>query len=57
MLHCRHDSVVPFDEGRRVALSIPDAKFISLESENHIPLPGEPAWAEFTDELETFLSD
>jgi DNA-binding winged helix-turn-helix (wHTH) protein/pimeloyl-ACP methyl ester carboxylesterase len=57
VLHCQHDSVVPFDEGRRVAMSIPNARFISLESENHIPLPHEPAWARFTGELVAFLSD
>jgi pimeloyl-ACP methyl ester carboxylesterase len=57
VLHCQHDSVVPFDEGRRVAMSIPNARLISLDSENHIPLPGEPAWAKFTDELVAFLSD
>lgn len=57
VLHCRHDSVVPFEEGRRVAMSIPNARFIGLESENHIPRPGEPAWAQFTSELMAFLSD
>jgi DNA-binding winged helix-turn-helix (wHTH) protein/pimeloyl-ACP methyl ester carboxylesterase len=57
VLHCQHDSVVPFDEGRRVAMSIPNARFVSLESENHIPLPSEPAWAKFTGELLAFLSD
>jgi pimeloyl-ACP methyl ester carboxylesterase/DNA-binding winged helix-turn-helix (wHTH) protein len=57
VLHCQYDSVVPFDEGRRVAMSIPHARFISLDSENHIPLPGEPAWAKFTSELVAFLSD
>jgi pimeloyl-ACP methyl ester carboxylesterase/DNA-binding winged helix-turn-helix (wHTH) protein len=57
VLHCQHDSVVPFDEGRRVAMSIPNARLVSLESENHIPLPGEPAWAKFTGELLAFLSD
>jgi pimeloyl-ACP methyl ester carboxylesterase len=57
VLHCQHDSVVPFDEGRRVALSIPNARFISLESENHIPIPGEPAWTKFTTELAAFLAD
>jgi pimeloyl-ACP methyl ester carboxylesterase len=54
VLHCQHDSVVPFDEGRRVAMSIPNARFVSLESENHIPLPGEPAWAKFTASLWRF---
>jgi DNA-binding winged helix-turn-helix (wHTH) protein len=57
VLHCQHDSVVPFDEGRRVAMSIANARFVSLESENHLPRPGEPAWAKFTAELVAFLSD
>lgn len=56
VLHSKHDNVVPFDEGRRVASAIPSAKFVSLESENHMPLPGEPAWGTFIGEIETFLS-
>jgi DNA-binding winged helix-turn-helix (wHTH) protein/pimeloyl-ACP methyl ester carboxylesterase len=43
VMHCRHDNLVPFEEGRRIATLIPNAKFVSLESENHVPLPGEPA--------------
>ena len=31
VLHCRHDNAAPFDEGRRIATSIPNAKFVSLE--------------------------
>jgi pimeloyl-ACP methyl ester carboxylesterase len=57
VLHCRHDSVVPFDEGRRIAASIPNAKFVSLESENHVLVPDEPAWPKFIDEIEAFLSN
>jgi pimeloyl-ACP methyl ester carboxylesterase/DNA-binding winged helix-turn-helix (wHTH) protein len=56
VLHCRHDNVVPFEEGRRIATAVPNAKFVSLDSENHIPLPSEPAWQRFIAEIEAFLS-
>jgi pimeloyl-ACP methyl ester carboxylesterase len=57
VLHCRRDNAAPFDEGRRIAASIPNAKFVSLDSENHIPLPGEPAWSKFVEAIESFLSN
>lgn len=57
VLHCSHDTTAPFDEGRRIATSIPNAKFVILDSENHTPIPGEPAWQEFIGEIEAFLSD
>jgi DNA-binding winged helix-turn-helix (wHTH) protein/pimeloyl-ACP methyl ester carboxylesterase len=57
VLHCRHDNAVPFDRGRQIAMSIPNARFVSLESQNHVPLPGEPAWQEFIVQIEAFLSD
>lgn len=56
VLHCRHDNAVPFDRGRCIAASIPNAKFVSLDSENHVPLPSEPAWQTFIAEIEAFLS-
>ena len=57
VMHCRHDNLGPFEEGRRIATLIPNAKFVSLESENHVPLPGEPAWQKFIAEMEAFLSN
>ena len=57
VLHCRRDNSVPFAEGRRLAASIPNAKFVSLDSENHVPLPGEPAWTKFLEAIESFLLD
>jgi DNA-binding winged helix-turn-helix (wHTH) protein/pimeloyl-ACP methyl ester carboxylesterase len=56
VLHCRHDTSVPFDQGRRMAALIPNAKFVSLDSENHVPLPREPAWQAFVGEIEAFLA-
>jgi DNA-binding winged helix-turn-helix (wHTH) protein/pimeloyl-ACP methyl ester carboxylesterase len=57
VMHCRHDNLVPFEEGRRIATLIPNAKFVTLESENHVPLPDEPAWQKFISEIKAFLSD
>lgn len=46
---------VPFDEGRKLAALIPGARFVPLESKNHVLLPSEPAWAVFNAELTAFL--
>ena len=54
--HSRHDNVVQFDHGRMIASSIPGARFVGLESSNHVILPGEPAWETFMGEMELFLS-
>lgn len=57
VLHSRHDNAVPFEEGRRLASAIPDARFVALESENHVPMPDEPAWPTFIAEIEAFLQE
>jgi pimeloyl-ACP methyl ester carboxylesterase/DNA-binding winged helix-turn-helix (wHTH) protein len=57
ILHSRYDNAVPFEEGRRLASGIPNAKFVALESENHVPMPDEPAWQTFIGEIEAFLRD
>jgi pimeloyl-ACP methyl ester carboxylesterase len=57
VLHSRHDNAVPFEEGRRLAAAIPNARFVALESENHVPLPDEPAWPTFLAEIEAFLRE
>jgi pimeloyl-ACP methyl ester carboxylesterase len=57
VLHSRHDNVVPYDEGRRVAAAIPNARFVSLDSENHMPQPDDPAWLKFIGEIEGFLTE
>jgi len=57
VMHCRHDNLLPFEEGRRIATLIPNAKFVALESENHVPVPGDPAWPIFLNAIETFLSE
>jgi pimeloyl-ACP methyl ester carboxylesterase len=55
VLHATGDLRVPFAEGRLLASLIPGARFIPLESRNHILLEGEPAWPRFIREVRSFL--
>jgi len=55
VLHARHDRAVPYEEGRRLASLLPDARFVTLESDNHVLQEGEPAWAAFLSEVRAFL--
>jgi DNA-binding NarL/FixJ family response regulator len=53
--HSRDDAAIPFAEGRLLAKLIPNARFVPLNSKNHILLEDEPAWGRFLAELRTFL--
>ena len=55
VLHCKDDARIPFAEGRLVASLIPAARFVPLDSKNHIPLEGEPAWKQFLQTVYEFL--
>jgi len=55
VLHCRNDAAVPFEAGRSLASSIPGARFIPLESRNHLLLGSDPAWPKFVSEVRRFL--
>jgi pimeloyl-ACP methyl ester carboxylesterase len=55
VLHSRGDRGVPLEEGRFLASSIPDASFVVLESDNHLPLPDEPAFEVALEAIERFL--
>ncbi|MEH2570664.1 alpha/beta fold hydrolase [Bradyrhizobium sp. AZCC 2289] len=55
VMHSRHDARVPFEAGRRMAAAIPGARFVPLESRNHLILEDEPAFDRFLDELKAFL--
>jgi len=44
-------------EGRRLASLLPDARFVTLESDNHILQEGEPAWDAFLSEVRAFLGE
>ena len=53
--HSRQDGNAPLNAGRAVAGGIAGARFIELDSANHILLGDEPAWPIFTGEFRRFL--
>jgi pimeloyl-ACP methyl ester carboxylesterase/DNA-binding CsgD family transcriptional regulator len=55
VFHSRNDARVPFDEGRHLAALIPNARFVPIESRNHVLLESEPAWPYFLHELRQCL--
>jgi len=57
VLHCRHDASVDYGRGRAMAAQIPGARFVTLESRNHILLPHDPAWTRFVSEVRNFLAE
>lgn len=57
VLHARGDARVPFAEGRELAAGIPGARFVTLESENHLILEQEPAWPRLLAEVRQFLTE
>lgn len=57
VMHAREDSTIPFEQGRRVAALVPNARFVPLDSRNHILLDTEPAWRQFVDAMNEFLPD
>lgn len=57
ILHCRGDRRVPYDQGRELAATIPGARLVTLESNNHLILGHEPAADTFFREVAQFLGD
>ena len=55
VLHSRGDAMIPFEIGRQLAALIPRARFVPLESRNHVLLESEPAWTRFLEEVRAFL--
>lgn len=57
VVHGVGDAAIPFDQGRRLAALVPGARFVSLDSVNHILLEDQPAWPRFLDEVRAFLAE
>ena len=56
VLHARGDRRIPLEEGRLIASLIPEARFVPLDTDNHILLPEEPAWRRYFDEIAGFVA-
>jgi pimeloyl-ACP methyl ester carboxylesterase/DNA-binding CsgD family transcriptional regulator len=55
VFHARGDLRVPFEQGRLLAAAIAEARFVPLETDNHLLLEHEPAWRAFVQETQAFL--
>ncbi|HWV54648.1 alpha/beta fold hydrolase [Pseudorhodoplanes sp.] len=56
VLHARNDARVPFDQGLMLARGIPGARFVTIDSANHVVLSHEPAWERYVAEIAGFLA-
>jgi pimeloyl-ACP methyl ester carboxylesterase/DNA-binding CsgD family transcriptional regulator len=56
VIHSRGDRMNDFEEARHLAAGIEGARLVALESDNHIVLEDEPAWAVYCAELREFLA-
>jgi len=54
VMHSRGDSLVPYEEGRLIAASIPNARLVTLESRNHVILEREASWSKAFNEIRKF---
>jgi pimeloyl-ACP methyl ester carboxylesterase/DNA-binding winged helix-turn-helix (wHTH) protein len=55
VLHARDELRVPVEQARRLAALIPGARFVLLDSRNHLLRADEPAWEQFLSEVEAFI--
>ena len=55
VIHARGDCRIPFSQGREIAAEIRNARFVALDSRNHILIESEPSWTRFRDTLAEFL--
>jgi pimeloyl-ACP methyl ester carboxylesterase/DNA-binding CsgD family transcriptional regulator len=55
--HSRGDQLILFEQGRKLAALIPGARFVPLESKNHVPFREEPAWQVLVTALRSFLDE
>ena len=57
VMHARGDLRIPIEEGQLLASLIPGARFVALDSNNHILLESEPAWQRFLFEVKNFIRE
>lgn len=57
VVHASGDRLIPVDEGRLMAATIPGARYVELATRNHILLSDELSWGVFLGTLDSFLDD
>src|SRR5262249_4762629 len=57
VLHSRNDGRVPYRKGLDLAHGIPNARLITLQSNNHLLLEHEPEFPRFMESILAFLNE
>jgi len=57
VIHARGDLTVPYSRAREMAVGIEGARFVTLETRNHIPLPQHASTQRMLQEIVAFLAD
>ncbi|MBZ5636995.1 MAG: alpha/beta hydrolase [Acidobacteriia bacterium] len=57
VMHAKDELVIPIEQARLLATTIPNARLVLLEGRNHILGEAEPGWTRFLQELDTFLAE
>ncbi|WP_232830444.1 alpha/beta hydrolase [Oceanicella sp. SM1341] len=57
VLHSRDDQRIPVQMGRDIAATIPGARFVELDSPNHVLVEHEPAWSVCVAAIDRFLDE
>jgi pimeloyl-ACP methyl ester carboxylesterase/DNA-binding winged helix-turn-helix (wHTH) protein len=55
VIHCRNDVGVPYAQGQELAAGIKDARFVTLDTANHILPVTDPAWPRCMRLIDDFL--
>lgn len=55
VLHAKGDRMQPIAQGRKLAAGLPDARFVTLDSDNHVLTGYDPAWPLAEREIYAFL--
>lgn len=57
VIHASGDAIHPVEQGRLLAAEIPGARFVTLDSRNHVPLPHLDSWDRMMREMQDFLNE
>ena len=57
VMHAKDELVIPVEQARLLATTIPNARLVLLEGRNHILGETEPAWTRFLQEVDAFLAE
>lgn len=55
VLHSKGDRMQPVEQGRKMAAGIPNSRFITYDSNNHLLPENDPCWPKAEREIQTFL--